>query len=189
MSTICGKINANISKSCSIPLQGGTEDTAYIINKADVDTVTYAADGYTVEAISLVASTTAFTIDGKNNSISPVFTLADLEFDNMFDHSVTFKGFDISPAIKSQLNAAKDGKFIVIVENYFKGTAGNSSFEIFGLTTGLEFSELTRNANDEATQGAFHFILNTKTNKEPHMPNPLFVTSYADSKAVVVGLL
>jgi hypothetical protein len=115
--------------------------------------------------------------------------MVDVGYFNMFDHTVTFKGFDISPAIKAQLNSAKDGKYIVIVENYFKGTDGNSAFEVYGLKTGLEFSELTRTPNDEATQGAFHFVLTTKTNKEAKMPNPLFVTSYAATKAVVEGLL
>jgi hypothetical protein len=189
MATICGKINASIAKSCTVPLQGGTEDRAWIINKADIASVTYASGGEVVEDIVLNSGATAFYIDGKNNSIEPNYAMVDLGFFNMFDHSVTFKGFDISPDIKAQLNSAIDGKYVVIVENYFKGTAGNSAFEVYGLTTGLEFSELTRNPNDEATQGAFHFILTTKTNKEAKMPNSLFVTSYAASKAVVEALL
>jgi hypothetical protein len=189
MATICGKINASIAKSCVTPLQGGTEDRAWIINKADIASVSYEAGGEIVEDIVLNSGASAFYIDGKNNSIEPNSAMVDVGYFNMFDHTVTFKGFDISPNIKSQLNSAKDGKYVVIVENYFKGTAGNSAFEVYGLSTGLEFSEITRNANDEATQGAFHFVLTTKVNKESKLPNPLFVTSYAATKAVLEGLL
>lgn len=189
MSTICGKINASITKSCTIPLQGGTEDRAWIINKDDVASVSFDAGGEIVENITLNSGANAFFVDGKNNSIEPNAAMVTVGFFNMFDHTVAMKGFDISPEIKAQLNSAVDGKYIVIVENYFKGTAGNSAFEIYGLNTGLEFSEITRNANDEATQGAFHFVLTTKVNKEAKLPNPLYVTSYAATKAIVDGLV
>ena len=189
MATVCGKITANISKSCDTPLQMGTETRAVIINKDDISSISYNADGYTVEDIVLASGTTGYTIDGKNNSIAPLTEMVDLEFDNVFDHTVTFKGFDISPDIKKQLNAGKEGRYVVIVENVFRGTDGESAFEVYGLTTGLEFSELSRNPNDETTQGAFDFVLTTKTNKEPRLPNPLYVTSYSASKAVVDALL
>lgn len=189
MTLVCGKITANILKSCDVPLQGGTENRSVLINKDDIATITYNADGYTVEDIIMKSGVSAFQIDGKNNSIAPNSAMVDLEFDNVFDHTVTFKGFDISPDVKKQLNNGKEGRYVVIVENVFKGSAGVSAFEVYGLTTGLEFSELTRDANDETTQGAFHFVLTTKKNKEPRLPNPLYVTSYSATKAVVDGLL
>jgi len=132
---------------------------------------------------------TAYQIDGKNNSIAPKAMMVKVGFNNMFDHSVQMKGFDLSPEIKEQLNSMKDGRFVIITENYFKGVSGNSAFEIYGLTTGLEMSVLERDPNNADTQGAFDFTFFTDVNKEPRLPNSLFVTSYALSKAVVDGLL
>jgi hypothetical protein len=83
----------------------------------------------------------------------------------------------------------KDGRFVVITENYFKGVAGNASFEIYGLTTGLEMSVLERDPNTADTQGAFDFTFTTINNKEPRLPNSLFNTDYATSKAVVDSIL
>lgn len=185
--SVCGKISGNIARSCTTPLQSGTEDRAYIINKADI--ISIAKTGDVITDIVLASGATAHFIDGTKNSIEPTSAMVTVGFENMFDHTVTFKGFDISPTVKSELNSGKDGKYVVIVENYFKGTAGNTAFEVYGETTGLEFSEISRSANDEATQGAFHFVLTTVRNKEPKLPANLFDTSYAVTKAIVTGLL
>lgn len=190
MSTVCGKIASNILKSCTKPLQGGTKDRALIINFDDIASIVYnSTNTATVEDIVLVTGKVAYQIDGKNNSIAPKAMLVKQGYENMFDHSVQMKGFDIAPEIKEQFNSAKDGRFVVIVENYFKGTAGNSAFEVYGLTSGLELTALERDPNNADTQGAFDFTFSTVLNKEPKLPNNLFITSYAASKAVVDGLL
>jgi len=190
MATICGKIASNILKSCAKPLQGGTKDRAIIINFDDISSIVYnSTNTATIEDIVLATGKVAYQIDGKNNSIAPKSMLVKQGYENMFDHVVQMKGFDISPDVKEQLNSAKDGRFVVIVENYFKGTAGNSAFEVYGLTTGLEITALERDANNADTQGAFDFTFSTALNKEPKLPNNLFITSYALSKAVVDGLL
>jgi hypothetical protein len=190
MATVCGEISANITKSCTNPLQGGTRDRAVIINFDDIASIAYnATNTEIVEDIVLVSGASAYQIDGKNNSIAPKASMVKVGFNKMFDQTVQMKGFDISPATKSQLNAMKDGKFVIITENYFRGTAGDSAFEVYGLTTGLEMTMIERDPNNADTQGAFDFTFFTDVNKEPRLPSSLFVTSYALSKAVVDGLL
>jgi hypothetical protein len=190
MSVVCGAIASNILISCATPMQGGTRDRAVIFNFDDISTIVYnGTNTSTVEDITLLAGKFAYQIDGKNNSIAPKAMMVKVGFNNMFDHSVQLKGFDISPEIKEQLNSMKDGRFVVITENYFKGVGGNASFEIYGLTTGLEMSVLERDPNNADTQGAFDFTFTTINNKEPRLPNSLFITDYATSKAVVDSIL
>ena len=189
--SICGEIATNMTIDCNSPLQSGTRERAWIMNFDDVANavITYAADGYTIEDIVLPSGKSAYYIDGKNNSIRPNQAQVQQTYANMYDHSVAFLCFDISPAMKAELNAQKDGRFVVITENYYRGTAGNSAFEVYGLTSGLVRTALTRDPNSEENGGAYDFTLMTDKSKEPKLPNPLFVTSYAASKAVVEGLL
>jgi len=190
MSVVCGAIASNILISCDTPMQGGTRDRAVIFNFDDIASIVYdSTNTATVEDIVLASGKFAYQIDGKNNSIAPKAMMVKVGFNNMFDHTVQMKGFDISPEIKEHFNAGKDGRYVVIVENYFKGTAGNSAFEVYGLTSGLELTVLERDPNNADTQGAFDFTFSTVLNKEPKLPNNLFITSYAASKAVVDGLL
>ncbi len=187
----CGLITGNIDADCTNPVQGGTRDRAYIMNFDDYDagTIVFGADGYTIESIILPVGKTAFVIEGKNNSIVPKATMVRLAFNNLFNHEVNMKGFDISPTVKKDLNSMKDGRFVIITENYHKGTAGNSAFEVYGTTTGLEMTVIERDPNNTETQGAFDMTFFTEVNKEPNLPNPLFITDYTTTKGVVEGLL
>jgi len=188
--SVCGEIATNIVFDCDAPLQSGTRERAWVINFEDIDSVTYnATNKKIVESITLKATKVAYYIDGKNNSIAPSTALVRQTFGSAFDHIVNMKGFDISPNVKDNLDKAKEGRFIVITENNFKGATGNSAFEIYGLTTGLEMTTLTRNPNDAATMGAFDFTFGTDVNKEPGLPHTFFITSYAASKTAIEGLL
>jgi hypothetical protein len=189
MATICGKINQAILKDCEFPLQAGTRDKAKIINLADIQSIVYNnTNKAQVEDIVLVSGASAFVIDGINNSIRPQAMLVDGTYSKRFDHQVEILGFDISPEMKEHFNSGVEGRYVIITENYFQGNNGESAFEVYGLTTGLEFTVLNRNANDTETQGAFAITFLTKNNKEPKLPNAFFDTDYATTKAIFDAL-
>jgi hypothetical protein len=189
MATICGKINQNIKKDCENPLTMGTRDLAKIINFSDIASVVYdATNKAQVLDIILNSGASAFEVDGVSNSIRPQAMLVDGTYFKKFDHQVEILGFDISPEMKENFNAGVEGRYVVITENYFQGASGESAFEVYGLTTGLEFTVLNRNANDAETQGAFAVTFLTKNNKEPKLPNAFFDTDYATTKAIFDAL-
>lgn len=190
--SVCGEINANIAFDCDNPLQSGTRDRMWIINFEDIDhgAIVYnATNKNIVEDLPLLATKVAYYIDGKNNSIMPTATMVQQRYANMFDHVVNAKGFDISPAVKDMLDKAKDGRFVIITENTFKGASGNAAFEIFGLKSGLEMTGLTRDPNNADTQGAFDITFGTNLNKEPELPKTYFITDYSTTKAAIEALL
>lgn len=187
---VCGKISSDILASCENPLQTGTVDRAVVINKDDIESVVYnLTNKMIVEDIVLKAGKTAYQIDGINNSIMPKATLIQQTFAKVYDHVVKMIGFDISPTTKENLEFMKYGKFVVIAENVFQGTAGNSAFEIYGLNVGLEITILEKDPNNVDTQGGFDFTFATNKNKEPKMPLTFYDTDFATTKALVDGLL
>lgn len=186
--TVCGAIASSIGFDCDNPMQGGTEDKAWIINKADIDTVTYNTNNMIVEDITLKVGKTAFTIAGRNNSIMPSTALIKNTYTDVFDHIVNMVLFDISPAQKENLQGMISGKYVIVTENKFRGATGNSAFEIYGLDTGLELTVLTKDPNNADTQGAFSGTFATNKNKEPKMPRSVFITSYASTLAMLEGL-
>lgn len=189
MATTCGKITKDIAKSCEFPLQSGTRDKAKVINFADIVGVEYdATNKAQVVGITLATGAVAFTVDGSKNSIRPMSKLVDGTYTKRFDHQVEMLGFDISPEMKEHFNAGVEGRYVVVTENYFQGEDGQSAFEIYGLTTGLEFTVLDREANNSENQGAYQITFLTKDNKEPRLPNALFDTNYATTKAIFDAL-
>jgi hypothetical protein len=189
MATICGKINMDIARNCEIPLQSGTRDLAKIINLDDIIGITYdSTNKAQVKDVTLASGASAFTIDGISNSIRPQSMLVDGTYSKLHDHQVEILGFDISPEMKEHFNAGISGRYVVITQNYFQGEGGESAFEIYGLTSGMEFTVLNRNANDTETQGAYAITFLTKNNKEPKLPNAFFDTDYATTKALFDAL-
>jgi len=186
---VCGKISANILADCDDPLQTGTVDRAIVINLDDIESVAFNTNKMIVEDIVLKVGKTAFVIDGINNSIMPKATMIQQTFAKVYDHIVKMIGFDISPATKENLEFMKYGRFVVIAENVFRGTAGNSAFEVYGLNVGLEITILEKDPNNVDTQGGFDFTFATNKNKEPKMPLTFFDTDYTTTKALIDGLL
>lgn len=187
--SVCGAISGNIAFDCDVPMQSGTRDKAWIINLEDIDVITYNTNKMIVEEITLKVGKTAYFIDGQNNSIMPKCSLVKLAYTDMYDHIVKMLGFDISPTVKENLEGMKSGRYVVITENVYKGTSGNSAFEIYGLNVGLEITILEKDPNNQDTQGAFDFTFATNKNKEPKMPLTFFDTDYATTKALIEGLL
>lgn len=186
---ICGRISANIEINCLNPLQAGTRDRAIIINYDDIIGRTYAVDNTTLTGLTLASGMVGFVVDGQKNSIAPKSTMVLGTFNNKWDHEVTLKGFDISPTAKVQVNEAAGSRVVIITENYYQGTGGDSAFEVYGLTVGLVAVEIERDPNSEETEGAFHFKFMTDKNKEPKTANTLFDTDYITTKAIVDALL
>lgn len=187
---ICKSISNNINFDCNFPMQSGTKDKGYIINFNDVLDVIYnASNKMIVEEIVLKPNAIIYYVDGRNNSIMPTFNLIKNAFTDVFDHIVNVKGFDISPEAKENLQGSVSGLFIFIAENNFKGSTGNSAFEVYGLNSGLEITLLTRDANNTDTQGAFDITFSTNKNKEPFIPKNIFIVSYEATKLYIETLL
>ena len=189
MATICGKINANIKKDCAVPLQMGTRDLCKIINFSDIVSRVYDDTNKSqVKDILLASGKTAFEIDGFKNSIKPKVTLDDTTYFKRFNHEVGIIGFDISIDTKEQLNAGIEGRYVIVTENYFQGEDGESAFEVYGLTAGMELTIVERDPTSADTQGGFTLMFSTPLNKEPKLPNAFFDTDYATTKAIFDAL-
>lgn len=188
----CGSISAGLEPDCDFPLMGGTTEDLVLMNYLDIDSVTRnAANKQIIEAITLNTTTDkAYLFKGKNESVEPQANLVKQRYSDSYDHEVMFVVFLNTPVAKQQMEAMVGGKLVAVVENKHRNSAGDSTFEVYGLGIGLYVAELSRIVVDADTQGAYKIILRTPDNaKEANLPNPLFITDYPTTKAVVDGLL
>lgn len=187
--TSCGVIDQDILVDCDAPLQGGVNDRLILINWEDIASTTKDVNGVVTD-ITLNSGATAYVIEGKNNSVAPTQALIKQRFSEVYDHIVNFKTFDLDNDVKTQLQNAVKGRFVSIIENNFKGTAGDAAFEIYGLDAGMVVTALDRDPNSSETQGAYNVTMgSSEFAKEPKLPATFYVTSYAATKALVDALL
>lgn len=106
MASICGKISAGLTIDCDSPLQAGAEDQLILINRDDwLDAaVTYnVTNPQIIEAVVLASGVTAYSYQGKNNSIAPKYEFIKQTYAEVYNHEINFKVFNVDPVAKEQL--------------------------------------------------------------------------------------
>ena len=185
----CADITANIGKNCTDPLIAGAEDLMVVIKREDwlnASVGVNISNAQIVESIVLASGITGYSYQGMNKSILPKYELLKTDFSIKHTHEVSFKIFNVSPTIKTEIESMEQGLYVVIIANKYHGTGGNAAFEIYGADSGLDLKTMIREVGNVELGGAFDLVLSTS--EEPHVPKTLFVTNYAASKVVFDGL-
>jgi hypothetical protein len=189
----CNEILSSILDDKCNPIIGGIDDQIIIIKKSLIDngTVTYnASNKMLIEALVkdvVSPNEVAVIFEGKNYSQGAKSELVKTDFSNTHKHTIMFKAFTNSAAVKKSLQDLVGQKVIAIVRNNFKLT--DSTYEVYGMTSGLELSILTSDKNDAATQGAWVAELTNGKFNESYLPATLFKTDAATTQAIVDDLL
>lgn len=186
----CGLLTASLGINCDEPIVSGVNDRIWIMNKDDVDSFTYGASKETISAINLASGKTAFTIQGKNDSVDPKSELEKARFSTNQNHEVMFRVFDNSVAVKTQMNKYMNGKYVVVIENNHVNAAADSAFEVYGEIAGMELAEGSRLPSDVESEASWLLVLRTpERSKEPRVPASFLDTDYATSKAALNAYL
>lgn len=142
-------IAADIAANCASPIRAGVEAVGYIINKADIKSVTE-EDGI-VSVIDLLSGKRAYQIqqlgqqpfNGTNNEF------VEGDYMNTFNKTVAFAILNNSPSVsKDIIEPLANGEFVVIIENKYKVDSLQNAFEIIGLEAGARMSSANQNKYD-----------------------------------------
>jgi hypothetical protein len=185
---LCGIINSNLLIDCVNPLIGGVKDLLYIFNYDDLADYNVDANGF-VTSISLLAGKNGYIYEGQKSSIDIKANLQSAKYSVGFNHEITFRVFSNDANTKKQLTSLARGKFIAIVENNYRGAGDASSFEIYGLNSGLRVASKESNKSDADTQGTWVLNIASAEIKEPFLPRFVFSTSYSVTKTLIEALL
>jgi len=186
----CGLLTASLGINCDEPIVSGVNDRIWIMNKDDVDSLTYGATKETISAIVMGSGKVAFTIQGKNDSVDPKTELAKARFSTNQNHEVLFRIFDNSVAVKTQVNKMANGKYIVVIENNHVNAAADSAFEVYGEIAGMELAEGSRMPTDVESEAGWVMTLRSpERSKEPRVPATFLDTDYSTSKTALNALL
>ena len=199
MTEICGKIAANILKSCTDPLVQNIKDRIIILNLEDIETITRNnTNKQIIEGITLVGGSptvVGYKIEGIDYSFDASDALVKGDYGWGYDHKLVCRIFQNDPDSKKAIEDMQGGKYVIIIENNFvnrnkAGTPGDSRFEILGLDNGLIVKELTRDKSDDATKGAFVMTFGSHAKAlEPHLPATFFITDEDTTATAVNDLL
>ena len=171
----CNKlITADILYDCdNTPIKGLDGQRAVLINMADIDfTATTQANGI-CSALTLKAASVGKTLEWYKElgSVAAAYS-PNAEDTDGFTHSFIGRLPVTSAANALAAAELKNGRFVVVVETSYKGTANVDAFKIYGLDTGLELSEMTQSSNENS--GSLLFTLSTREGTYEKFPYVIY---------------
>jgi hypothetical protein len=181
-----GLITADVLFDCANPSIGGLETDVLLINAEDLNIATTTVSGTNktlITNLALKATKTAFLLQGVKQINGTSYELVKKEFGpDKFKHM--FTGVILNPSAANKLQAthlSEGGKYVVVVEQKWKGAANADAFQVYGYKSGLELMTLTYNSKEN--DGTISFTLeSTEGFEEPLLPMTLLETDYATTK-------
>lgn len=181
-----GLITADILFDCANPSVGGLETDVLLINVEDINIATTTTDSTNkikLTNLALKATKTAFLLQGVKQINGTSYELVKKEFGpDKFKH--IFTGVILNPSAANKLQAthlSEGGKYVVVVEQKWKGASNADAFQVYGLKSGLELMTLTYNSKEN--DGTISFTLESSEGfEEPTVPMTLLETDYATTK-------
>lgn len=133
---------------CDHQMFSGIEQTALIINKADIKSVTTdSTNPRIVKEINLATGKTGFgVINARNNPYQGTNTTVEVgDYKNTFTRTVSlFVPMDGAEASQKVLDPLANGKFVVVMENQYHNAKEDNVYQIYGIDKGLVVSSMTQ---------------------------------------------
>lgn len=181
-----GNLTADILFDCVNAPVGGIEQNIVLINKDDIDVINTTQDASNrilVTNLQLKSGKTGYKLTGVKQANGKAWELVKKEnAPDKFKH--TFSGVIFNPSTDNKEQAdslSKGAKYVVVVEQIWKGTASADAFEILGYTSGLELMTMTNNSKENDNMIMFE-LSSADGFEEPTMPKTLLDTDYATTK-------
>lgn len=187
----------DIAASCSDPVVPGFEQEGIIMNRDEIDfgAITFdSSRSNVISQIAMLAGKRAYKVRVLGNT---PFTGTSTSFvsgtyQNTFTNTVQFVVLDNGPDVcESVIDALANGRFVMILENTFKGlnkesNKGDAAFQIYGYTQGLAASAIENDKYSEDTNGGWLVTLQeTKASKSGMF---LYKSDYATTKTMFESL-
>ena len=181
-----GNLTADILFDCVNAPIGGIEQNVILIKKEDIDvaaTTTDASSRVLVTNLQLKPGKTGFMLTGVKQSNGKAWELVKKEnAPDKFKH--TFSGVIFNPSAVNKQQAdslSKGAKYVVVIEQVWKGADSDDAFEILGLSSGLELMTMTNNSRENDNMILFE-LANADGYEETTMPRTLLDGDYAATK-------
>lgn len=190
MPTNCApKITADMIYDCADkPKKGLDGGKAVLINFADIDRASSVVAGATITDLVLAAGLTGYSMEWYKDlaSANTSFSPSTEDVDGFLQNWLCRMGVP-SADVAERSRELKEGRFVIVAELRYKGTANAEAFVVLGWDNGLKLSELTWNTLENSA--SVLFTLATEEGDYEEYPFMKFLeTDYATSKATFDAL-
>lgn len=166
MAKLCESLIAKaIDFDCDDLITRGLEADGIIINRSDIDFTSTIFDNTNPNIINeliLKSGKQGYEISQLGNTpfTGTQSTLEVGTYRNTWTHQIPIVVLSNTPEVANKIiDGLANGTFVVILRNKFKGSTGDSEYQIYGYTQGLVASEGTNDKYSEDTDGGWIITL------------------------------
>ena len=181
-----GNLTADILFDCVNAPIGGIEQNVILIKKEDIDVAATTIDASSrvlVTNLQLKPGKTGFMLTGVKQSNGKAWERVKKEnAPDKFKH--TFSGVIFNPSAVNKQQAdslSKGAKYVVVIEQVWKGEESADAFEVLGLSSGLELMTMTNNSRENDNMILFE-LASADGYEETTMPRTLLDGDFAATK-------
>ncbi len=193
MATLCDSIIAQaIDFACEDLVRKGLESDGIIINRKDIDfasTVFNSSNPNIIETLVLKAGKFGYEVVQQGNTpfTGTQSTLEVGTYRNTWTHQIPIVVLANSPTVAHDIiDGLTNGTFVLILRNKFKGSTGDSEYQVYGYWQGLVPSEGTNDKYSDDTDGGWIITLQETGSRMSAMF--LFDTDAATTEAAYEAL-
>ena len=184
----CSGITQGASWDCQNPLKSSVNERLLLGNLDDIDTVAFDSTGSIVESIVMKSGKQMFPFQGVRSSNKPEVGLVSDDVSIGFMHQIDFSIFEVDSAQKLNIQAMAARRQFAIYQNPKDSSLGDAVFEVLGIHSGLEMSQLSR--LPATKDGSYKVQLKTSENaSETGLPNSFWKTDLPTTEAAIEELL
>jgi hypothetical protein len=183
-----GNLTADIIFDCANAPIGGIEQNIVLINKDDIDisaTTISTTNRLQVTQLQLKTGKTGYKLTGIKQSNGKAWELVKKEnAPDKFKH--TFSGVIFTPSLENKVQAdqlSKGAKYVVVVEQVWKGTNNAEAFEVLGFNSGLELTTMTNSSKENDNMIMFE-LSSADGFEETTMPKTYYAAPVAPQTAL-----
>lgn len=139
-------IAADVAANCSNLIRAGVEQIGYIINKADIESIS--ETDRVVDSIVLKTGKKAYRIQqlGAQPFNGTSSEMQEGDYANTMNKVAAFVVLDNGPDIaKDIIEPLMNGEFVVIIENKYKDATKRNAFEMIGWDSGAHATAISQN--------------------------------------------
>lgn len=179
MSDCTSTLLHDINFDCVNSPIGGIEQNILIVKKKDITGATYSSTNpLVVTALQLATGASVCRLQGIKQANGKAWELVKKEnAPDKYKH--TFSGVIFNPSAANKQSAAtlaQGDKYVIVVEQMWKGTGSADAFEILGLASGLEMSTMTNSSKENDNMIMFE-MASVDGFEEPTPPRNLLLTA------------
>ncbi len=189
----CYLLTKSIAPDCDNPIVQGVDAKIWVFPLSVWKNAAFTYDATNsniIDGIVPASGETGAYITGKFQSVEGSTTQAVAPYGTNWVHQVTLRVLNNSPEVKEELESLAGGKFVIVVQNNYKGASDKVAFEVYGNVSGLRSTEGGRETNNADTLGGYTFILATEEGTtEPRLPMSVLDTDYSTTKALLDSIV